>query len=1031
MTDTVDKVIIQSSSEGTDEATSELQGLAKAYDGVTVASQNTEKSTTSVESKFAALERRLGTTQGQTSKAEAAFRTINTALAQNPSLADRAAEATAAVAVKYGVVSDAEKALGTEHDALSQQSQSLFHAIRGAAEQMALGVSPTQALTAQLNHLTYAASGEGGLSGAFNGVITMAGRLVSSFVSPTTAVLALGAGALYLGNSWSESQAKMDRAVIGIGAATGATSADLAKFAKDNSSAVGLTIGEAQNAAIEFTKTGNIAVQGLKGVGDAIHGYAVLTGQDATAATKTFADALSGDLVKGAEKIDQTYGVLNSSSLEYIRTLELQGDRSKAIQVIIDAIAPSNKQAADSVGLLSKAYQVLAGAMSQVKAGPVSPATTPTDRLAAAQSQRDTAAQSGTTIGRNSNNELVQFASNADLLASLDKQIDDLQKKADAFNTAHVSTELNRMSQAGDAVVKSIIPQIDQINALEQSLATLQAAQNTPGVSRSLGQDDAAVTAIQNQIAGLKEAQGQADRYNQRVAAISMQWGDVGQSTALALQHAQNQLPVLEAVGGAAKIAAQATADYKNAIDQGKTSTEAAAIAASNQASALAQVNSNAQQALASLRDQYAVVSAQTAQQSILAQGQATYNQLLRDGVDAETAMAVATQQVQNAQEQVYQNMQKAVQASRDQVALAATQGTAEQAQVKAAIAYRQAIDAGADSTQAAIIANNTAAVATAQWAEQAQKLAEAYENAARAAHDAQFTDVTPGGDNSFSFFGIKPGQQYTSTSNAGQAIVNAYNQYVKPGGDAKSLTDMVDASLASGSGIDAALANVKSQQAGGQQVATINVPGVTTGPVAYSTFGLPDVVTKQATSESDIISSADALYSLKNSMTSDKSVQAANMNDELAWLQSRPESIARDQKIASLQQSIDQLKTSTDNLTSTNQDLLSPYYSQDPRTSHIGFRSQGMATGGEFTVPGGYSANDNMMAQVPVASGEIVSVRRPGQNLGGSTTQNVINLGGITINSSGGGNVDSNEIGRTVYQAMQMAARKLQAAQQ
>jgi hypothetical protein len=118
-------------------------------------------------------------------------------------------------------------------------------------------------------------------------------------------------------------------------------------------------------------------------------------------------------------------------------------------------------------------------------------------------------------------------------------------------------------------------------------------------------------------------------------------------------------------------------------------------------------------------------------------------------------------------------------------------------------------------------------------------------------------------------------------------------------------------------------------------------------------------------------------------------------------------------------------LRDSTDGLNDTMGDLLSPYYSQDPRTSHIGFRSQGMATGGEFTVPGGYSANDNMMAQIPVASGEIVQVRRPGQNMGGSSI-NVVN----NINVSG--NVDKatiNAIGRTAYQNTQDAAKNIQRA--
>src|SRR4029077_3294315 len=76
---------------------------------------------------------------------------------------------------------------------------------------------------------------------------------------------------------------------------------------------------------------------------------------------------------------------------------------------------------------------------------------------------------------------------------------------------------------------------------------------------------------------------------------------------------------------------------------------------------------------------------------------------------------------------------------------------------------------------------------------------------------------------------------------------------------------------------------------------------------------------------------------------------------------------VAEDQTIPKLKDSIDNLKASTDSLNATNQDLLSPYYTQDPRTSHIGFRSQGMASGGYVDVPGSSSANDNMLAMIPV----------------------------------------------------------------
>ncbi len=175
----------------------------------------------------------------------------------------------------------------------------------------------------------------------------------------------------------------------------------------------------------------------------------------------------------------------------------------------------------------------------------------------------------------------------------------------------------------------------------------------------------------------------------------------------------------------------------------------------------------------------------------------------------------------------------------------------------------------------------------------------------------------------------------------------------------------------------------------------------------------------------SDKISTYDQLVQLQNSQTTDKNAQAANIGGEVSWLKTLSPSIEVAQKIADLTKTMEDLISSTDDLTKSNGDLLSPYYSQDPRTSHIGFRSQGMASGGEFTVPGGYSANDNMIGTIPLASGEIVSVRRPGQSAGGQSV--TINLGGITVNGGG----DANAIGKTVYQALQDGAKRYRAASQ
>jgi hypothetical protein len=119
---------------------------------------------------------------------------------------------------------------------------------------------------------------------------------------------------------------------------------------------------------------------------------------------------------------------------------------------------------------------------------------------------------------------------------------------------------------------------------------------------------------------------------------------------------------------------------------------------------------------------------------------------------------------------------------------------------------------------------------------------------------------------------------------------------------------------------------------------------------------------------------------------------------------------------------------SSNTSATTANTEALSPYYSQDPRTSHIGFRSQGMASGGYVDVPGSPSANDNMIATIPVASGERIYVdpmsSKRGSGSGGSTNITI----NVPVTIVGNMANDQNAIGRTVYQATQTAARQLKA---
>jgi hypothetical protein len=130
---------------------------------------------------------------------------------------------------------------------------------------------------------------------------------------------------------------------------------------------------------------------------------------------------------------------------------------------------------------------------------------------------------------------------------------------------------------------------------------------------------------------------------------------------------------------------------------------------------------------------------------------------------------------------------------------------------------------------------------------------------------------------------------------------------------------------------------------------------------------------------------------------------------------------------LAKVQKAMEDLTKSTNDLAETNKDLLSPYYSQDPRTSRIGFRSQGMADGGWVDVPGTPSANDNMVATIPVASGERIYVDAMPEKRGGKGgSSQTINIS-IPVTINGAANAD--QVRRTMYQVGQAAAKQLAAS--
>ncbi len=770
--------------------------------------------------------------------------------------------------------------LANAHKGLDAQGQAAFHTIRSGVEQLAMGVPLTQALTSQINHLTFAASGQGGLAGAFGQV----GSVVKNLISPATVAIgtlaALGAAAAYVALEYDKVQVSSRRAIGGAGARTGTTADDLNAFTKQNSSPLGMSADEARALGEGLTRTGAITVSQVHNMNEAVVGFANQTKTSVDAAAKEF-EKFGADPVKALKALEDQFGPVDEHLKNLVEYQSLGIDKTRAFNTVLDAFSDKLKEAAENTTLLEKGQRLL---QTGYGAGGGLPARGPESQLAAIEAR---IAEQGNGAARSQGSQDALQTQRADLL-----------NKISADSVKQITAEVNALNTA-------------EARAAEQT------------------------------------------------AAIAKAWGDVSLPVALALNTMQQQVAVASAVTGQEQMATQAAIEFANAKLAGKTDTEAQLLASEKLAVSEAAATTAVEKQISSLKDANAMIRAQ------------------QNGTEAATA---------------------------------------------AAIAYKNAVASGADSSSAAALSTQTLANATLQAENAADATAAAYQRTADSAAAAAYAIEHAANIARASTFDSAPSSDIATfngggnQSQGGGAIADM-NMY-SIGSNLPSTSKLVNNAASTGS-IDAALSALKGSNTNYDAKLGLQAYGFAPDATLNSLFHLG--------SQSDISSAVSQLYDLKLGQAgNDNTAKAGVLNEELGYYQGQPKTLETLSKISQLQQSIQQLTDSTNTLNGTNQatnELLSPYYTQDPRTSHIGFRSQGMASGGEFVVPGGYSANDNMLGTIPLASGEIVSVRRPGQQ--GSSGQSITVNNHITVGS--GANVD--QLKRTLFQNTQNMVRQLRAA--
>ena len=645
-------------------------------------------------------------------------------------------------------------------------------------------------------------------------------------------------------------------------------------------------------------------------------------------------------------------------------------------------------------------------------------------------------------FGRNSRpGNLAADAGLGDIATSVGKSaedaIDPLKKMKDALaeTVANASEAQSALGSYGDAV--------DKLRTQQEKL-TLALLDNAISGDQYTRANDA----IQQQITYIDQLK---TAYGGVSAEIAQQLNTLSQQTALA-----------QARNGAEQINLQYQQTITNLMGQGKTAAEATAVAEAQRALSLAQINAGLDQQLKSLQEQAEVMRGATDLDKARIKAAQDYQKAVDAGADSLKAGAVAAQTIANARMQ--QDAQE--------------MATAE-----------------ADAARA----SEQRAASNARAAEQADREADQMDRMVAAAREyARIRAFIPSFIQDSELFTNKDG---TKSQFGGSVNDNLYAPGTRSGtasGGYTSGTTFLPAKTAAevGAGLWGAgnvdangmptseiLYNTAAQQLfsglGAKDAALLLAGGVdpsrsgellSRNSIGLASQGFNEQSTTQATNNLMSLLQGGRLSFQRGSQdrwggegaSADFAVNLASqegqtvMNRLLSLLpdadkigvleaeiakisQSNP-TIARDEIIMSLTEQLKQLKDATDantDATSAMTDVLSPFYSSDPRSTHLGFRS--FAGGGIMTADGmlplrqyagGGIANSPQMsvfgegstpeAYVPVPSGRIpVEMKGPA-----NSNQRPIQ---VTINVHG--NADMGTVAalkKTAFQQTQSMRRAL-----
>lgn len=708
-------ITVRGSSEGVEKLTGDLNKLAGAQQNVAVVSEQSARRVLSLEDAWKKQSLKLDESARSQANIARETKIADGALREGLVTQQQHAERLNLISQRYAVATVQAGKFAAQTGLNRYEILNLSRQMQDVGVSLAGGQSPFVVLTQQGSQiLDVFQATNGSVRGFFGQAIGWAGRFVASTAGVVTGVTGIGAAALYAATSWSSGQREIDKALIGIGARSGATADSINKIAEASAGSTSkLSISESRTAALEFVKTGSIYTENIGALVGLVKGHAVAIGESSEEASKQLAKIFGGDIAEGADKLNSIYGTISGATRQYAVELDILGKRQEAIALLAKSVAPAIQRASEVTGFWARSWDAVGNVSSNTfdrigkgLAGITGVGLTRTDQrdslqkqLSLAESDLSQRQNSGVILpGFDTSKAVGNIERLRDAVAKLNKEIAGAGAETD-------QSRLLKIGQDADAAVRSLVPFIDQMEKVAKAQELIKRAQGSPGAQQGLGGFNAEAARAGEVLAlNIKNTREETDRANASALQLAQKYNTGSIEVAKMAEHLSRQLSVAQAVGHMAQIEAQHRARIAE-LSERMSGADAKRLADGERLVELAQIEAQHKQTMVALQGQLSVAQQSTGVGQINAQYEATVALLtLQIGQVKAIEQAEAQRAISIAQ--VNANAEKLLTNLRQEGELIRASSDAERDRIAARQTYQDLVDRGVDSTKAAAVAS-------------------------------------------------------------------------------------------------------------------------------------------------------------------------------------------------------------------------------------------------------------------------------------------------------------------------------------